>query len=421
MTVFTTVGLALVASAAAYRYAAVDVAPEQALVPRFFIDEPRLAARDGGSCQQANHHSCADIRHPEYCCANTHYCYIKPDNTPWCCPVGSPCDSQCDASKYQCPSVVAVTISSSGTPTVTSTTSSACCGRTCPSASSFRCEDAFGGGCCEYGATCVSPSGCVRTVSASTSVSALLTPADPGCTATTQHACTDGPGCCDNLMHCTVVSGTTGCAPGNPSATDVNFTPTPDPAGLSSSAKIGIGVGVAVAGCLGVGILAWCCFAKRRQRRSATTAAATSEPRTRAMSEGTMTSRPTALRGATRDYFGPDAVAGPYTETDTVASDHRAAASSPGHHRGVPLQAHSPSDVVAPVEIDSRVGGGHTPRSGGGGEEETMATGQRFELYGSEMASPTSPLSSPPPMTPRSVRSAFSFEKSPVDKPGGKW
>ncbi|KDN68574.1 hypothetical protein CSUB01_06284 [Colletotrichum sublineola] len=236
--------LAQIASAAAcQRYAAVDMSPAgRALVPRFLIDAPQLAVRDGGICNP-NYHSCVDIGYPETCCANSNYCYVRPDNQPWCCPVGSNCDSNCAATAYQCPTTVTRTVSETitGGAIITTSVSSACCGRTCPSTSAFRCESRFGGGCCSYGQTCVSGGGCVRAVTPTTSATALLTPIDPGCTATTQHACVDG-GCCDRLWDCVVVSGTAACAPGRPTATDVRIVEdAPDE--LSTGAKAGIGVG----------------------------------------------------------------------------------------------------------------------------------------------------------------------------------
>ncbi|KAK1504795.1 hypothetical protein CTAM01_04102 [Colletotrichum tamarilloi] len=491
------------------RYAAVDMSPAvggAGIVPRFFIDAPRLAVRDGGICNP-NFHSCVDIGHPETCCANTNYCYVKPDNSPWCCPLGSLCDSNCPATAYQCPTTITVTATVSRTTSAASallttslSTSSACCGRTCPSPSAFRCESQFGGGCCSYGQTCVSGGRCISTVSASVTSSATggLKPADPQCTATTQHACDDtAAGCCDNLMHCTVVSGTAGCAAGNPTATgDVGYTTVPEGGsgggGLSAGAKAGIGVGVAVVGCALAGALAWFCFVRRRRRGTVTGTATMSERSggggrsrgtgagrggvsgvgserpsrgVRALSDVTSGSRPNGpSRGATQDYFGPDAVAGPYTETDETglspgsgsgagAGAGGGRAGTPGRGRGVPLQAHSPNDVVAPVEIGDSGGEkrgycygyghghgyGHSVtsvpeegREGGpremqtpGSEEET--TQGRYELYGSEMASPVSvgaPPSSvvptPSMMTPRSIASVSMFDRSPGPAPSDR-
>ncbi|KAK1688821.1 hypothetical protein BDP55DRAFT_713119 [Colletotrichum godetiae] len=498
------------------RYAAVDMSPAvegAGLVPRFFIDAPRLAVRDGENEEKERYNlspksiklngnppTGVDIGHPETCCGNTNYCYVKPDNTPWCCPLGSNCDSNCAATAYQCPTTITVTVTVSQTRSASSsaallttsiTTSSACCGRTCPSPSAFRCESQFGGGCCSYGQTCVSNRGCVSTLSAPTSsATGGLKPADPRCTATTQHACDDGrDGCCDNLMHCTIVGGTAGCAAGNPTATgDVGYTTVPDGGagggGLSAGAKAGIGVGVAVVGCALAGVLAWFCFSRRRRGRGTVTGTATMSERSggggrsrvagggggagvsgvgserpsrgvRALSDVTSGSRPNGpSRGATQDYFGPDAVAGPYTETEETgmsAVDGSGAgagagagtgmAGTPGRGRGVPLQAHSPNDVVAPVEIGDSggkrgygYGYGHSVTSVPEGEHEgprelqtpvseEETTQGRYELYGSEMASPVSgaPPSSivptPSMMTPRSIASVSMFDRSPGPAP----
>ncbi|GKT52596.1 uncharacterized protein ColSpa_12777 [Colletotrichum spaethianum] len=443
MKALATAALAACASAAArQRFAAVDMSPVGgALVPRFFVDAPKLAIRDGGICNP-NYHSCkrpqahcsrttamlarlpvtfandrsgVDIGFPGECCANTNYCYVKPDNKPWCCPVGSNCDSNCAATAYQCSTTVTRTVSETitGGAVVTTSVSSACCGRICPSTSAFRCETQFGGGCCSYGQTCVSSGGC--------------------------HACDDGQGCCDNLMHCTVVSGTAACAPGNPTITGVKIVDGGS-GGLSTGAKAGIGVGVSVVGFALVGVSAWFCLIRRRRRGTTMSQRSGGASRVsggvsglvvgggggserpgrsaRAMSEVTSGSRPTARGGLTQDYFGPAAVAGPYTETETVVSD--GAATTPGRGRGVPLQAHSPSDVVAPVEIDSvgvKRGYGHDVTAVPA-EREAEATQERYELYGSEMVSPSpvmpSPQTqSPPLMTPRSITSVSLMDRSP--------
>lgn len=114
----------------------------------------------------------------------------------------------------------------------------------------------------------------------------------------------------------------------------------------------------------------------------------------------------------------------------------------------MPLHAHSPNDVVAPVEIGDSGSGkrgygygyghayGHSVtsvpeegREGGlremqtpGSEEET--TQGRYELYGSEMASsvsvgapPSSIVPTPSMMTPRSIASVSMFDRSPGPAP----
>ncbi|KAK1964740.1 hypothetical protein LY78DRAFT_713888 [Colletotrichum sublineola] len=390
----------------------------RALVPRFLIDAAQLAVRDGGICNP-NYHSCVDIGYPETCCANSNYCYVRPDNQPWCCPVGSNCDSNCAATAYQCPTTVTRTVSETitGGAIITTSVSSACCGRTCPSTSAFRCESRFGGGCCSYGQTCVSGGGCVRAVTPTTSATALLTPIDPGCTATTQHACVDG-GCCDRLWDCVVVSGTAACAPGRPTATDVRIVEdAPDE--LSTGAKAGIGVGVSIVGCAFVVLSAWFCLFRRRRQGTATASSSrrsggAGASRVSGGVSGPGSERPgRSARAMSEDYFGPDAVAGPYTETETVPSD-RVAVTSPGRGRGVPLQAYSPSDVVAPVEMDSV---GVMAEA----EAEVKAAQESYELYGSEVASPSAGKSSPPTQgTPGSIVGVSTMDRSPGSRARGE-
>ncbi|KAM0281579.1 hypothetical protein ACHAQH_003448 [Verticillium albo-atrum] len=215
--------------------------------------------------------------------------------------------------------------------------------------------DEFGGKCCPYGHTCASGGNCRST--RTPTPSAIVTAIDAGCTAATQRACPDA-GCCDEWNHCTVVSGESVCAPGN---TDTGFTFVPDSGddgdggggGLSAGAKAGIGAGVAVGVSALIGVLAWICVVRRRRQRSLPPSegrqqtSRTAQSPGQAVSEVTDLSRPTRGRGLTQDYFGPPAVEGPYTENATSA------ATSPG--RGVPVQANSPNDIAAPVEIDSRI------------------------------------------------------------------
>lgn len=55
------------------------------------------------------------------------------------------------------------------------------------------------------------------------------------------------------------------------------------------------------------------------------------------------------LPGLTQDYFGPNAVPGPYTVPVSAVTP-----GGNGGNGGVPMQPHGPHDIVAPVEIDSR-------------------------------------------------------------------
>lgn len=103
-------------------------------------------------------------------------------------------------------------------------------------------------------------------------------------------------------------------------------------------------------------------------------------------------------QGLTQDYFGPDAVAGPFTETTGVTSFD----TSPGQTRAVPTRPDGPGDIAAPVEIDSTArehtdGGMLSPHS----NSSIQATPQsetidgRFELYGSEQREPLSIVPTP--------------------------
>lgn len=275
----------------------------------------------------------------------------------------------------------------------------------------FRCEAEFGGGCCGYGSTCASDRQCRST---RTTETAIVTAIEPGCNSTDEHACPDDDGCCLNWMHCTTVSGEGACAPGN---TERGFTFVPESTGdsdndsgggLSTGARAGIGVGVAVVVCAVLGGLVWFCLMRRRRARQETERSPTvsqrppphralgSDRSPPTMSEVTTeVTRASRLRGLTQDYFGPAATAGPYTTTDNPSP----AATSPGTPpRGVPLTAHSPNDITAPVEIDSRLQDkddrvvtivrDRPAESAAHAAPET--THGRFELYGSESVQPPS-------------------------------
>lgn len=95
------------------------------------------------------------------------------------------------------------------------------------------------------------------------------------------------------------------------------------------------------------------------------------------------------LRGLTADYFGPAAVAGPFTEAPEDGGDGSPTPGTtpPGgtnRDRAVPRDPHSPDDIAAPVEIDSRARQRNV--------SDTIAG--RFELYGSEVVSPHSATTS---------------------------
>ncbi|KAI1081297.1 hypothetical protein F5B20DRAFT_535555 [Whalleya microplaca] len=409
--------------------------------------------QDVRQCDSGNH-SCLEIgpMGAIACCGNDQYCFLDPDWNPKCCALGVTCGSRCDEDQLYCNVTQSTTITISSTltsatddassPLVTETqfigltTLPACCGRPC-SSSSFLCQSAFGGQCCPYGARCASDSQCL--VDATTPVSTVVTPAPPGCT-TAQISCaaSDGGGCCNTGSTCTsaTVSATiTQVCAANLTVVDSGGSGS---GSLSDGAKAGIGIGVVAAAAVVVGALTWFWIRRRRSARSERAGAGADGegisddlcqpyvPNGRsggAMSETSgLTSGLGAVRpaihqdGLLRDYFGPDAVAGPYTDReDDVSPPHQGSAtrSSPSNQAGVPMQPMGPGDIMAPVEIDGRTA--RSPeldsgaadagenRSSVGDEpevkEETMGP---FELYGSP-GNEASPLSrdeaSPPAKT----------------------
>ncbi|KAI8672729.1 hypothetical protein LRP88_02753 [Fusarium phalaenopsidis] len=375
------------------RYEALPIAQGD-LVPRFFLDQAFPLAKRDADCGQG-YHNCLDIGFADDCCKNDQYCYVNKDGDPKCCQIGSNCASENLCSKdatrqYFCTR----TVTRSGT----AVAQEGCCDRKCPQTSLYLCPSDLGGNCCGFGSECRPDGKCASTKPASQT--GLLTPVPSGCT-TSQFKCADGAGCCDDGQVCTQVSGEGYCAEARPTGSDVRVVDDNEDGGggLSDGAKAGIGVGAVVGASIIIGGLTWLCLAKRRRRRETTTG----ESRTEGDGEGTGTVRDgmtdvsgsQARHGLTRDYFGPDAVAGPYTDPAISPTT----ATSPGMDRAVPIQAHGPGDIAAPVEIDSTFlspmtspSAGHTPGS------ETIDG--RFELYGNdEPISPGRPLSIVP--TPR--------------------
>jgi hypothetical protein len=283
------------------------------------------------------------------CCPNTQYCQINSTFSAQCCDIGSTCGNPCDDAHYVCSSTATI----SGTATVTA----ACCPRSCPSISQFKCASAYGGGCCPFGYACESGNSCSATAAATTSNAVIVSEAPSGCT-TSQIACpsTMGGGCCGVGLSCTVVDNTNYCASASTSAMRTGpdgilasgVTESQKSSGLSTGAKAGIGAGVALGACMIIGGLLWFCVVHRRHARAARSQHESSAPAlsqvSGSKSEG---SRPSAGRKLTQDYFGPAASAGPFTNTLSQGT-------SPGADRGVPLSPDSPGDIASPVEIDSR-------------------------------------------------------------------
>ncbi|KAI1495131.1 hypothetical protein F5X96DRAFT_613542 [Biscogniauxia mediterranea] len=391
-------------------------------------------------------------------------------------------------------------------------TSAGCCSRAC-NTSQQLCAPAFGGQCCPLGATCASGGACVVPPPAATtsSVSTRVTEVPEGCT-TSQITCAsaDGGGCCDVGSTCTWHQQRTSstaeavCAP--------NLTTVADGGGsaaLSSSARAGIGAGVAAGAALVIAALTWLCLRNRRRQRAGTAASEGGGPGGsgavgmrhldrdgggddgdeygsgslvaraygRARNRMTMTTsaggggggRPLSDSSAAgpgsavyrdgggggHDYFGPDAVAGPYTEdANTGGGGGGGAAAGRGGGGGVPVLPMDPDDIVPPVEIDSRIRGlsigsrneeieremmmaakkkNSSMGGGGGAGVPTPERGTRmgetareseeqgpFELYGSPPGSP--PLVSPPLVSPPMSPDYFSRQAmSPSPEMGSRY
>ncbi len=284
------------------------------------------------------------------CCSNTQYCVLNTTFSAQCCDIGSTCDLPCDSAHYVCPSLTTV----SGVVS----TAAACCPRSCPSVSQFKCASAYGGGCCPFGFACESGNSCRATVTATSSNAGVVSELPSGCT-TSQIACPSsvGGGCCGDGQSCTVVDSTNYCASASSSAMRTGpdgilasgITEGSTPSGLSKEAKAGIGAGVVIGTCVVLGGLFWFCVVHRRRQMAARSQHESRAPALSQVSGSTAESRPSAGTKLVSGYFSPRA--GPYSEENMSPISP---GSPPGAVRGVPLSPHTPGDIAAPVEIDSR-------------------------------------------------------------------
>ncbi|KAI1502902.1 hypothetical protein F5X99DRAFT_147504 [Biscogniauxia marginata] len=428
--------------------------------PRWYMKAvpalPALAKRqdDGVRSCPTGQHGCLELgpMGAEACCLNSQYCVRDTNWQPKCCALGSICDLPCDEDRVLCNATTTSTVTLSTTMAVGGATDSpsvtltvvptdipvlGCCNRPC-SSSSFLCQSLFGGQCCPYGAACATGGNCLIGPT-TTPLSTIVTPVPSGCT-TSQITCTDG-GCCNTGSTCTwqQMENTMSpvCAP------NITVTDNGD-GGLSAQARAGIGAGVAVAAAIIIGLLTWFCLRRRSARSRSgggSSGAAAATAATAGMGAGgagavgmrymgrdndgedslSLVSpyirRPATLSDSTapasrleHDYFGPDAVPGPFTEDANVPP---APALSPGgRDGGVPLQPMDPNDIVPPIEIDSRIRGLSIGSRSGEVERDMMIAGQGskgakgatpardeepeqvlgpFELYGSPGSPPLSP------------------------------
>ncbi|KAK6864329.1 hypothetical protein PG995_000857 [Apiospora arundinis] len=226
--------------------------------------------------------------------------------------------------------------------------------------------------------------------------------------------------------------------------------------GLSQGAKAGIGVGVAVVAAVIIGFVTWFCLRQRRRARSS--AYRSQQHRnhqyqsvgqagggaaglgiggtTEVMSEVSAPSRTGPHRtGLVYEYFGPDAVAGPYTQQEdefspTTRETHggmwdwfarRAAAPAPpSAPRAVPVQPQNPGDIAAPVELGSTDPDPHlkamhkvqaaktTPTPSVAPAPASTEQQAVFELWGS----PGETLERSPPWTRQEISSSSSSSSS---------
>jgi hypothetical protein len=176
------------------------------------------------------------------------------------------------------------------------------------------------------------------------------------------------------------------CSPS--AATDSDVPVVDEPSNeLTDGAKAGIAIGTVFGAGIIIAALTWLCIRRRRRRRTETqrSASAPNRPAGDNMTELTASTRFPA-RDHEHGYFGPDAVAGPYT--DNVVSS---AATSPSPDRGVPPQPQSPRDIHVPVEMDSRAQSPESERT-----SSFYATPMsRFEL--ASAWEPYTPQPHPPP------------------------
>jgi hypothetical protein len=299
------------------------------LSPRYYMGtSPELHQRQTGLCAVGSH-SCKKSNcelqafllnsvtgldvNSSSCCPDSQYCIIGLDLTAQCCDLGSNCGiTACAASQYLCETPTTI----SGTATV----ASACCGRSCPISTAFKCPHADGGGCCSYGSSCGPGGSCLSSATpAASSNNAVVSEVPSGCT-TSQIACASslGGGCCGVSSACNVIDNSYFCVAATQTAarTGVNgylasgALETSNSGGLSPGAKAGIGAGIAALFIVVASVLLWFCCIHRRNARNSTLA--TSVPATSQVSgSGTPKPRANLVRQQTAaDYFGPLATAG---------------------------------------------------------------------------------------------------------------
>lgn len=363
--------------------------------PRYYAEGLalyRLGGRqDGGKVDcgdPTKSHTCGELGAlgEASCCANDRYCFFDENWTVQCCSIGNQC-GECPAdsikvNETQTTSFDVTVALKSGTntePVVTQSISvktddsQGCMPRKC-AVSEFQCPQSLGGGCCQFGNPC--SSGGLCGVAISTTPSGFV-PTANGCPSKNQFACATsmGGGCCFNGQTCVGSDGTQACAgqATSPPGTEITYTG----GGLSQGAKAGIGVGVAVGAAILIGIVTWFCLRHRRKATARRSSGYPSQGVYQSVDQAGQQAGPAgAGAGATDvmsdisgpswagphrtglvyEYFGPAAVAGPYTQQDGE-TPHMPRdvwdpfAPSAPTRRAVPVQPDHPGDIAPPVEL----------------------------------------------------------------------
>lgn len=370
------------------------VGGEPGFTPRYYAEGQalyRLGGRQAGGGQvdcndPTKSHTCGELGMlgERSCCSNDRYCFFGANWTVQCCSIGNKC-SGCDEGHILVnltqTSTFDVTVGLiSGTNTApivtqsyseTTSESAGCTPRKC-AVSEFQCPPSLGGGCCGFGNPCLIGGSCGVAITAPPTG---YVPTANGCPSRNQFSCpaSMGGNCCFNGQTCVLSGNTQACAgqATSPPGTEITYTG----GGLSQGAKAGIGVGVAVGAAIIIGIATWFCL---RHRRAAATRRSTPYPSQRGyhsvdqggqagpaggagatdvMSDISGPSRAGPHRtGLVYEYFGPAAVAGPYTQQDgetphTPRGMWDQFAPSAPVRRAVPVQPENPGDIAPPVEL----------------------------------------------------------------------
>ncbi|KAK8081918.1 hypothetical protein PG996_000699 [Apiospora saccharicola] len=373
-----------------------DVGGELGFTPRYYAEGQalyRLGGRQVGTGQvdcsdPTKSHTCGELGAlgEASCCPNERYCFFGGNWTVQCCSIGNKCSNVCDEGHFLINTTVTSTFEVtvgviSGTNTAPILTQSlsektvesgGCKPRKC-AVSEFQCPMSLGGGCCKFGNPCLTGGSCGVPITASPTG---FVPTANGCPSRNQFSCAAslGGNCCFNGQTCVLSGNTQACAgqATSPPGTEITYTG----GGLSQGAKAGIGVGVAVGAALIIGILTWFCL---RHRKAATAGRNTPYPSqhgyhsvgqggqagpagagaTDVMSDVSGPSRGAGPHrtGLVYEYFGPAAVAGPYTQQDGETPHtprgmwDRFAPSAPVR-RAVPVAGpEGPGDIAPPVEM----------------------------------------------------------------------